>query len=158
MVKLRDDIGKKQDNARSNSERFFMRHFAAVHALFGQRPVQQSVREINSETVDHLWECLVAGQHGGFEKDTLDHVASLRLADHPSGFHAQRFDALVRAKMRVQHTAERQSGRSAAGEVWRLLGGMSCEIDLKDKAYDMQRINQPAPRLTLRRHDLLRGR
>jgi len=144
VEKLRDDIGKKQDNGRSNSERFFMRHFAAVHALFGQRPVQQSVREINSETVDHLWECLVAGQHGGFEKDTLDHVASLRLADHPSGFHAQRFDALVRAKMRVQHTAERQSGRSAAGEVWRLLGGMSCEIDLKDKAYDMQRINQPA--------------
>lgn len=139
---LRVELNAMPEERRSDSERFFLRHFNAVVRVWGQRPIE-SVRKANSETVERVWQCLLDGDCEDFESDICDHVAAWNLALGRNGFSDSTFQTLLSAKRRQQRESERRAGRSITGKVWSDLEGAACEIELIDKAYSMKKIVVP---------------
>jgi len=133
-MSLHRDITNKQEPTRSASERFFMRHFAAVQQVFTNRSID-TVREANDATIAHVWQCLLDGQTEEFDGDTVNHVAAWQLADGPDGFNTETFDRLVASKKRQQRGLERRSRRSVAADVWENLKGTACEVELTVSIY-----------------------
>eukprot|EP01043_Picozoa_sp_COSAG02_P031898 COSAG02_NODE_2105_length_9815_cov_6.857143_1_plen_779_part_00 len=141
---LRVKLSAIREGSRSDSERFFLRHFDAVARVWGKRPVENTtVRKANNEMVERVWQCLLDGDCEGFDSDILNHVAAWHLAKGSGGFSESTFHSLLIAKRREQRESERRAGQPAAGEVWSALEGAACEVEVVDKAYSMQRIIVP---------------
>lgn len=142
---LRDKLNATHENSRSDSERFFLRHFDAVARVWGNRPIESptALRKANDATLERVWQCLLNGDCEGFDSSIVNHVAAWHLAKGQDGFSDSTFETLLGAKRRQQRELERRTGRPIVGKVWSALEGTACEVELIDKAYSMQHISVP---------------
>lgn len=145
VEQLRGELDLKRESKRSNSERFFLRHFAAVQRVWGNRTILRNAgpRKANDATVEQVWQCLLDGDCEDFDPSIVNHVAAWKMAEGPEGFSDEAFLRLVQVKKRQQRGLERRMGRPVSGKVWTGLEGAACEIELIDKAYSMQQIAIP---------------